>query len=779
MSEDQIVAAMSADVQTRLAPVVANFTKVINSIESGERLLPAAENIVSYTTIYNIATNQKFDSIYHDASKKLAELLYSHFQEMLASYARTLALKSIQEDRFARVHAWAKFRTASKWACVVFRYLGCFFLNDTKRNSKYPPLDDVTRAVFFNCCLKKHLTETRRSIFDLIADARDGDKITDDLLRSSVEMFERMAIPSQLSFFDEQFLVPFIEATRDYYDRWSAARVSTCTADDYIQLCGKTLHAEADRFRLLLTARHHRARLLDEVEAALIDNRAANELIFRSPTGLRNLIRTRNFSTAAIAFKLLSTKNKRIEPVAEIVGQELIEDGMSQLEASKTELSINPPECVSKLFELHETYTKLLHDYFDNNITIGRAIQSGLEKVMSEGFKMAKQQGGSEGSTVAIKVGGGNIPVSELLATYCDYCIRQQDKLTTSLDDCFDQAVALLMFATSKDLFQLRARELLCKRLLAASAPSGNSGAEAAEHLLVAKLKRACGSQFTSHYESMLADRTSSSQLQSRFLQYLDNRSIRLQHDFSAQVLKQGIWPCSADDNVLTIPREVAICIKNYVDFHRSESSKRVLKWLHNHSNAVLLARFPKGQKELSMSSYQAGVLLTFNCRNDSDGEAVKGIREIKAATNLDDDQIRRAVGGLVKARVLLPATPQKHLKLGAVSGTCFVVNDQFSHTNRKIAVPTAVAKVTVAASEQLQVHVDEARKPAIQAAIVKIMKSRRQIGHQELLAEAMRYLSNLFTPDARTIKEQIEFLITRDIMRRHQTEHGVYIYVA
>lgn len=814
-SEQAVLDAMGEDVWQRLAPVFASFDRVTASIEANERLLPPSENVVSYTTVYNIATDQRYDASYHHASRKLSELLYGHFQEMLATYARRLSLLPSSEDAFARVRAWGKFRTASRWACVVFRYLGCFFLNDSRGSGKYPPLDDVARAVFYNCCLKKHMGETRRAVFELIASARDGDQINVDILKSSVEMFERMSIPSQPTFFEEQFLVPFADATRDYFDRWAAARVARSTAAEYIQQCGRALHNESERFCLLFSARHHRARLLDEAEAALLDHRAARDLIFKSPTGLRSLLRARDFATASIAFKLLSTKKKRVEPVADLVAQQLEEDGRAELDARRGEAELSPHDVVTHLFALHETYARLLHDHFGNNFTIGKAVQTGLERIMSDGVRVGgggpspsspTSSSSAAASSSTAQSGGGVVPISEILAQYCDYCIRQQDKVAAGEDglgECLDRAVALLMFASSKDLFQLRARELLAKRLLAvggsgsssSALPSASVGSGCApEELLIAKLKRACGSQFTSHYESMLADTVSSAQLQQKFVAYLATSDVAarlpLKIDFSALVLKIGIWPLRQDDNVLTIPRDVAVGIKHYIDFYRADSARRVLRWLHNHGSAVLIARYAKGLKEMAMTAFQAAILLHFSSTAPAPMAVAEGltspvvamrtVREMMQATNLSEEQVRRSVAGLCRARVLLIASPQHHAKMGAAPGTIFFVNDQFTSPNRKLTIPSLVPKSTaVAASEALQAHAEEARRPIIQACLVKIMKSRRQIGHQELVGDAMRFLSNHFVPEASAVKEQIGALIERDIIKRHPSEQGVYLYVA
>ena len=76
---------------------------------------------------------------------------------------------------------------------------------------------------------------------------------------------------------------------------------------------------------------------------------------------------------------------------------------------------------------------------------------------------------------------------------------------------------------------------------------------------------------------------------------------------------------------------------------------------------------------------------------------------------------------------------------------------------------------------------VDDNRKNNIEAAIVRIMKARKTLGHQALVSEVMtkcefRYL---FTPSSRQIKSSIGDLIGREHMERNTEEVNSYNYMA
>ena len=59
---------------------------------------------------------------------------------------------------------------------------------------------------------------------------------------------------------------------------------------------------------------------------------------------------------------------------------------------------------------------------------------------------------------------------------------------------------------------------------------------------------------------------------------------------------------------------------------------------------------------------------------------------------------------------------------------------------------------------------VDEDRKHAIEAAIVRIMKTRKTLDHQKLVLEASNQLLRHFKPDPKQIKKRIEELIAREV---------------
>lgn len=91
---------------------------------------------------------------------------------------------------------------------------------------------------------------------------------------------------------------------------------------------------------------------------------------------------------------------------------------------------------------------------------------------------------------------------------------------------------------------------------------------------------------------------------------------------------------------------------------------------------------------------------------------------------------------------------------------------------------------MTVAAQQETQQEtqetrkaVDEDRRMYIQAAIVRIMKSRQSLTHVQLIQEILDQANSRFSPSVIMIKKCIEQLLEKQFIARH--ERDTYVYVA
>jgi hypothetical protein len=86
---------------------------------------------------------------------------------------------------------------------------------------------------------------------------------------------------------------------------------------------------------------------------------------------------------------------------------------------------------------------------------------------------------------------------------------------------------------------------------------------------------------------------------------------------------------------------------------------------------------------------------------------------------------------------------------------------------------PTLVKKKEIA--EKVEMN----RDYSIDAVIVRIMKSRKQMKFTELHVEVIKQLSNIFTATPQQIKKRMESLIDKDYIERDEKDISLLKYVA
>ncbi len=66
-----------------------------------------------------------------------------------------------------------------------------------------------------------------------------------------------------------------------------------------------------------------------------------------------------------------------------------------------------------------------------------------------------------------------------------------------------------------------------------------------------------------------------------------------------------------------------------------------------------------------------------------------------------------------------------------------------------------------------------------IQEAIIQIMKMRKRISNAQLQTELVEILKNMFLPQKKMIKEQIEWLIEHKYIKRDEADINTFMYMA
>jgi len=241
----------------------------------------------------------------------------------------------------------------------------------------------------------------------------------------------------------------------------------------------------------------------------------------------------------------------------------------------------------------------------------------------------------------------------------------------------------------------------------------------------------------------------------------------------AVQVLTTGSWP-TQPGACCNLPTEIWAVCERFRGYYLNTHTGRRLTWQTNMGTADLKATFGKSRKhELNVSTYQMCILMLFNSAD------CLSYKEIEQATDILAADLKRCLQSLacVKGKNVLRKEP-----MGRDIGEkdTFQFNDSFTSKFYKVKIGTVAAqKETEPEKQETRQKVEEDRKPQIEAAIVRIMKARRVLDHNNIVAEVTKQLQARFLPNPAVIKKRIESLIEREFLERDKNDRKLYRYLA
>jgi cullin 1 len=322
--------------------------------------------------------------------------------------------------------------------------------------------------------------------------------------------------------------------------------------------------------------------------------------------------------------------------------------------------------------------------------------------------------------------------------------------------------VKLLAYISDKDLFAEFYRKKLARRLL-----FDKSANDDHERSILTKLKQQCGGQFTSKMEGMVTDLTLARENQTSFEEYLSEAATSNPGiDLTVTVLTTGFWP-SYKSSDLALPAEMVKCVEVFKEFYQTKTKHRKLTWIYSLGTCNITGKFDAKPIELIVTTYQAAVLLLFNTTERL------SYTDIKGQLNLTDEDVIRLLHSLscAKYKILNKEPSSKSV----TQTDFFEFNVKFTDKMRRIKIPLP----PMDEKKKVIEDVDKDRRYAIDASIVRIMKSRKVLPHQQLVLECIEQLGRMFKPDFKVIKKRVEDLIAREYLERDKDNPNMFKYLA
>ncbi|XP_039267464.2 cullin-1-like [Styela clava] len=693
--------------------------------------------------------------------------LYKRLRSYLQSYLSSILQEGIdllgEDVLHFYTRQWMGFQFSSRVLNGVCAYLNRHWVlrecNEGRKNIY--KIYSLALVIWRESLFKPLNTQVTSAVLKLIEKERNGEIINTSLvsgvLKSYVELSlnedesasssspsksSKTIVPS-LSVYKEAFEARFLEDTESYYTAESTDFLSQNPVTEYMKKAEARLNEEQHRVQLYL---HESTQdeLAKKCEEVLIKRHLDQ---FHSE--FQNLLNDDKNDDLGRMYNLVSKIKDGLGELKKLLEKHIYNQGDAAIKKC-SEMAINDPKLyVNTILEVYRKYHGLVLSAFRSDAGFVASLDMACGRFINKN---------------AVTIAANNSSKSpELLARYCDSLLKKSAKNPEEsvLEETLNQILIVFKYVEDKDVFQKFYSKMLAKRLVHHSSASDD-----AEAYMISKLKQTCGFEYTSKLERMFQDIGVSKDINDKFKSsFLDDP---LDLDFSIQVLISGSWPFQ-QSVAFTLPVELEKSYQRFTTFYGKQHTGRKLSWLYHLSKGELVTNCFRNRYTLQASTFQMAVLLQYNtCLSYT-------VQQLADNTQLKMDILLQVLQILLKCKLLETDNDQEKLEPDS-SIRLFL-----GYKNKKLRVNINVPMKTEQKQEREVTHknVQEDRKLLIQAAIVRIMKMRKQLKHQQLLGEVLTQLSQRFKPRVPVIKKCIDILIEKEYLERVEGEKDTYRYLA
>ncbi|XP_019617462.1 PREDICTED: cullin-1 isoform X1 [Branchiostoma belcheri] len=724
-----------------------------------------------YTHVYNYCTSvhQSQGRVSSAKSKKGGQPtggaqfvgleLYRRLKEFLKNYLINLLKDGVDLMDEDVLHfytkQWEDYQFSSKVLNGVCAYLNRHWVRrecDEGRKGIYE-IYSLALVIWREHLFKPLNKQVTNAVLKLIERERNGETINTRLISGVIQCYVELGLNEDdllakgptLTVYKDSFENHFLSDTERFYTSESSDFLRQNPVTEYMKKAEQRLQEEQRRVQVYLHESTH-DELAKKCEHVLIEKHLE---IFHAE--FQNLLDADKNEDLGRMYSLVSRIHDGLGELRNLLEQHIHNQGLAAIEKCG-ETAVNDPKVyVQTILEVHKKYNALVLTAFNNDSGFVASLDKACGRFINNNAVTRMAQSSSKSP--------------ELLARYCDSLLKKSSKNPeeAELEDTLNQVMIVFKYIEDKDVFQKFYAKMLAKRLV-----QHNSASDDAEASMISKLKQACGFEYTSKLQRMFQDIGVSKDLNEQFKKHLEKSGEPLDVDFSIQVLSSGSWPFQQGAS-FTLPSELERSFQRFTTFYSSQHSGRKLMWLYHMSKGELVTNCFKNRYTLQASTFQMSVLLQFN---QADSYTVQQLHE---HTQLKMDILQQVLAILLKAKLLVSEDQEEELKSESV------VSLFLGYKNKKLRVNINVPMKTEQKQEQetTHKHIEEDRKLLIQAAIVRIMKMRKVLKHQQLLGEVLTQLSSRFKPRVPVIKKCIDILIEKEYLERVDGEKDTYSYLA
>lgn len=705
------------------------------------------EGIAKFTDIYHLCTDGD-TCMSHEAQ------LYDRYENYLVDYLSQRVFPHAIADRTdedllcAVVSRWKGYRDIFIRFCgKLFSYLDRYYTITSRK----PPLRDLGYDTFRSIIFARTKNTMSQVILRMIEQDRLHGLVNKILLRDAIALFV------DLGMYESDLEHDIIAASNKFHAKQTQTWLEQNSLTEYFILAEKLIQEEYNRI-LSIFPGEYQQKLIRICDWELLV--VPKSQLF-SGNALESLIRQNKFSDLSRIHRVMNRVEGGIAPITDTLRAFIERQGRDILSKPLDIHDDNKSDFHSFVQALIKTYILDCLTLQDNMRTlVNNAFSNGLpyQTAMAEAFKSFSND------HFTFPFSRLDISMAQLFAYYCDDILRN-DALN-NLDELLERAVKYVVYFKDKDIFIEEHRKQMSKRLLGAKHDRDG------EEKMIAKLKenfRGMGDLYK--LEKMISDKELASEMRQQFVDYLKLQEVDLGFELQVQVLTTGTWPIAANKEHLQPPAELARGHQFFSHFYTRRHQRRVLTWVYSRDSVQLLARFAGKEKTLETTAFQASILLLFK---DPTTLSLT-VDDICTATGLSREFALKVLAPISSSKLCI----LQQIKCDEISPgkSEYAVNPAFTNQKRIIKLP--LVRVTEEESEKTQSSIAGDRLFVLDAAIVRIMKTRKVMRLQDLTNETMIQVNDRFHPNPKTIKKRIESLMERDFLQRNSGDMTMIEYLA
>ncbi|KAH6936139.1 hypothetical protein HPB50_013801 [Hyalomma asiaticum] len=714
------------------------------------------------------STDQRFDELYQNAYLMVArnegERLYHGLRqavtEHLTNKVRAFVLARLHEDDFLRTlnQAWRDHQASMRLINDIVKYMEIAYVSKNNVDSVRKVGVSLFRdEVAWYDDVREHLRET---MLGLVKAEREGQTVDRVSLKEACEMLAALGMDSR-TVYEEDFEKPFLADTAQFYALLGQNYVVTMEALQFVARMEQHIKEESERAKQCLDESTV-VPVVQVVEQELI-GKHMRTIVNMEHSGVEHMLQNWMTEDLTHVFRVLKCVQGGAKTFLECVSKHLRNIGRSIVNDHGDSVSLIP-----KVMELRDHFDYFIRDCFDDDRLAKQMITTDFEYILSLNRKSP-----------------------EHLSAFVDNAMRKgiSDMTKQEIYQLFDKVLVILRFLQDKDLFERYYKHHLAKRLLLNRSTSID-----AERTMIAKLRKECGVLYTSKMEAMLKDVYISNNMVQEFKTAVASCRMNLDGvDLNVRVLTTGFWPLAAatqPSNIAAAPWNAFLTFRRfYLAKHngRQLTLQPHLGWadmsaifygpVDNEASTSRAATTSSSETQprtytIEVSTYQMCVLMLFNHYVQISFE------DIASETNIPETSLVRALNSLCASNASEPLITKTPATNEIDNDHVFSINESFTSGLQKVKIQsTSTKKRSEPMRNEPVINLDEDRRYELEAAIVRIMKARKQLSHDDLLVEVTKLLQGRYTPSAAAFKRRVDALVEREYLERSYEDPEVYIY--